>query len=318
MRTQVTCSSCHQRFAAPASLANKQVACPGCQSAIAVPAASHVGSSDTASIVVSCQCGKRVKARAKFAGKRVACPACGDALRVPNPVNPAISDMDPLGEANDLGALGLNAGTPDLLGGTFDDMGMNDGYLAPTNLSASQTMSYAQLGAQAAPQPSKHADKHSGGKGTKLVTAAGIVAMVYGGYHVCAGLGQIVRQILLLAQLPLAQGGIALVTGLLVPTAVKLLFIALGGWVSFLGWQILQGNREALERAGQASMVYIVISTLGLLWSIYAVISLAGFIGPAYAGAILFWVIFGAVLNLIHVIPPAFILWVEYAGSSSK
>jgi len=83
MSIPVSCSSCNQRFGAPPNLAGTQVACPSCQTPIAIPATN--GASAPTKVAVACQCGNQFQAPSNLFGKQVACPSCGGALMVPNP-----------------------------------------------------------------------------------------------------------------------------------------------------------------------------------------------------------------------------------------
>jgi len=81
-------------------------------------------------------------------------------------------------------------------------------------------------------------------------------------------------------------------------------------WLGTSGIAIVRGvtPRESLERASQASMVYIGLFALGL---IFGVISLVLALGSPF-GEILVSIIIGSiVLNLVYAIPPAFVIFVR-------
>ena len=243
------------------------------------------------SVAVTCSCGSKFKAKEELAGKRVKCPSCGGTLAVPA-VNPAVLDAgDPLGAVDppdDPLGLGDLASDPLFSGDADGDpLGLNG--KAPLPRAASAT---------AAPQSTQTAKKGEKRSGSQLVTAAGWVAVAFGGY-------QILIQALHLLWIAIAvvrAGSLVLALGF--GTVLSVLFLGLGVWLVQSGFQIVQGVavRESLERAAQASMVFVALAILSVIISVFSIMR---------APALTLLVIRGLAEGLVYLFPPAFILYVD-------
>ena len=295
---RATCQ-CGRSFAAKPELSGKLVKCPSCGQPLSVP---HPDTA-TAPIRVACQCGKTFQAKPELAGRRVKCPSCAQPLTIPTPAAPAPAPetADPLGfggpNSDPLG-LGTAAEDPLGLGGAVADPLSN---FPSAGLPTAATTLPGP--AATAPVTQRRKRKQDG-----LVTAAGVVAICYGGYQVLASAVGIVVMIISAVKVAGVAGGMGLAT-IAASVGFTILFLALGVWLAILGLQILREDRGALERAGQVSMIYVALAILGLLLSLVSILR---------APSLGLWVILSAVRNLIYVGPPAFILYVEKQRPSSR
>lgn len=117
----VTCGHCAKQFAAPESLAGKQVTCLNCQRPLVVPPPASVASAKQPAaataepapvaaepeIPVACPgCRRRFLAQSWLAGKSVNCPSCGQTIQVPTDASQSVIDLtydtDPLSGLPDL------------------------------------------------------------------------------------------------------------------------------------------------------------------------------------------------------------------------
>ena len=281
MSIKATCT-CGAEFKAKPELAGKPVKCPKCGQTFTVPKPQLA----TNRIQVTCQCGKALQAKPELAGKRVKCPGCGQALAIPDPS----VEGDPLG-----------------LGGTGNDpLGLGD--LGDDPLGLGGDAPTAPLGPTTLPKTTVSAPrtKTARGSGDGLITAAGWVAICFGGYQVVACCVSIVRLILLVVRIGSPEHLVSCVFS----TLFSIALIALGIWLGKSGIDIVRRAtpRESLERAAQASMIYIGLLMLGL---VFGVISLVQMIGSPFGGMFIAIFIRSIILNLIYAIPPAFIVFVN-------
>lgn len=280
MSIKATCP-CGAEFKANLELAGKPVKCPKCGQAFTVPKPQPAADL----IRATCGCGKALQAKPEFAGKRVKCPACGQPLAIPSPnveTDPLNLGDDPLG-LGDLGVdpLGLDTNTAaDPLGATLSQMHV--------------------------PAPTTTRSKRAGITQDGFMTAAGWVALCFGAYQALACAVAAIRLIFLVVR----YGSMGALIG--ISPVLNVLLLALGVWLCKLGIDIVrqQMPRESLERAAQASMVYIGLFILGLLLSVFSLVMLMRAPAP-FAGALLFWVIASIVLEVVYILPPAFILYVD-------
>ena len=93
---------------------------------------------------------------------------------------------------------------------------------------------------------------------------------------------------------------------------IPVLFVALGIWLCKLGIDIVRNvtPRESLERAAQASMVYIALFILELIGAGYSLILLLIAPNP-FTGMVLAILIGLIFLRMIYNIPPAVILYID-------
>jgi len=120
------------------------------------------------------------------------------------------------------------------------------------------------------------AEAHSAGTRHKskletMITAAGYVAIGYGALQTLLSAYGIINGIILLARV-----GTFSVFSLASSLAWSFGILALGVWLARLGYEIVRGDRDALDRAGQASMVYIALGILQLLFIAAGVITALG------------------------------------------
>lgn len=283
MSINATCT-CGAQFKAKPELAGKRVKCPTCGQAFIVP--KPQSASDL--IRVACGCGKALQVKTAFAGKRVKCPACGQAVAVPSPssttaaMNSGQADDDPLG----LGDLG-----DDPLGLGANATAGSHGAVLPQMHSPAATTTRA---------------RHSRGTQDGLMTAAGWLAICFGGYQ---GLACTVSVLRLLFAVVRSASPMLLIG---ISPVLNILLLALGIWLVKLGIDIVrqQNARESLERAAQASMVYIGLFVLSLILSLFSLVMLIRAPAP-FVGMLLFTVITSLVLQVVYIIPPGFIIYVD-------
>jgi len=290
MSIVATCE-CGAEFKAKPELAGKRVKCPKCEQHFVVPKPQ----SATSPILVNCQCGKVLQAKPDLAGKRVKCPGCGQPLVIATPnveVNPLEADRaddDPLG-LGDLGddPLGLGA-----------DVGVD-----PLGSSTLPQMPKAATLPAHVPTRRKRAKSTE----SQLMTVAGWVAVCFGGYQVLVSSWTVLRLLFFVLRsgspMPLISIGFV----------ASLLFLGLGIWLGKSGIDIIREvtPSESLERAAQASMVYIVLFILRLLGGMYTLFMVGQLGLGATGGLFIVVVLLSLVLPAIYIIPPAFIYYVSH------
>lgn len=144
MPIQVKCS-CGKSLAVPDKYAGKRIKCPGCESALTVPA--QAAAAKPATISVKCKCGKTLGVKPELAGKKVKCPTCQAVLAIPaaaaigataygsqaKPAAKAKAELDDL--SGDMGLDDIEPGS----GNAFDDLGGGlDSLLDEVNFKASE------------------------------------------------------------------------------------------------------------------------------------------------------------------------------------
>ncbi|MEZ6117348.1 MAG: hypothetical protein R3C28_12335 [Pirellulaceae bacterium] len=144
MPIQVKCS-CGKSLAVPDKYAGKRIKCPGCESALTVPA--QTAAAKPAAISVKCKCGKTLGVKPELAGKKVKCPTCQAVLAIPavaavgattsgsqaKPAAIAKPERDDL--SGDMGLDDIEPGS----GNAFDDLGGGlDSLLDEVNFKASE------------------------------------------------------------------------------------------------------------------------------------------------------------------------------------
>lgn len=307
MSIVVSCA-CGEKLKAKSELAGKRVKCPKCGQVYSLPKQNE----DPPPIRFVCQCGQTLRAKPIHAGKRIKCPSCSQVVVIPGdlpntslPTNS--SAPDPFGPSAtssasyDFGDWGDDPlGTGTLPGGQFPPAASSgwDSNLAG-GLPAAFPVSSMPV-----------ADAHSAGtrhnsKRETMIAAAGYVAIGYGALQTLLSAYGIVYGIILLARV-----GKFSVFSLASSFPFSFGILALGVWLAKLGYEIVRGDRGALDRAGQASMVYIALAMMQLLFIAYGVI--AG-LGMARTNVLpfVFGLLLAAAFRLILVLPPAFILYVD-------
>ncbi len=89
------------------------------------------------------------------------------------------------------------------------------------------------------------------------------------------------------------------------------LFLALGGWLCKLGLDIVRGDLNAVGRASQASMVYITVAIIQLVFFMVFGVWGAIALGRMMPMSILAIMVASILIRTILLVPPAFIMYVE-------
>ena len=288
MSIKATCD-CGAAFKAKSELAGKRVKCPSCGEPLTVPNLPV----PAVEIRVTCQCGKAFGAKTELAGRRVKCPSCGQPLTIPYPAG--ANDADPLrlGDSS-VDPLGLGA-TPD------DPLGLGNAEADPFRAGDFPTGGTLPSTPTARTSPASVQAKQVSPKQKRrqLKTAAGYVAVGYGGFQVLLCIGLIVSALL---RIGLAAGAFSI--------GSNVLFAGLGAWLLRMGLGILQDEPEALDRAGQASTIYLIFTLIRLgVLGLVLVMSLV-------AARLPIFLLTATLANVVYLLPPAFILYVGRLYSS--
>ena len=279
MSILATCQ-CGASFRAKPELAGKRVKCPSCGHPFSVPRPEAAA----APIRVACRCGQAFQAKPELAGRRVKCPACGQPLTIPHPAGS--HDADPLG-------VGDSSADPLGLGSTSDDpLGLGNTGADPLGVGEFPTGGTLPSPPTA---PTSVQAQHVSPKQRRrqLKTAAGYVAVGYGGFQVILCVG--------LVAFALLQSGLA---ADVYSIGSNSLFAGLGAWLAIMGLGILKDEPEALARAGQASTIYAVFTVFNLAFlGFFLVMSLAAARFPIV-------LLIATLANVVYLLPPAFILYV--------
>lgn len=319
--TRVTCQ-CGQAFQAKAELAGKRVKCPSCGAPLTIPLPNQASKK----ISVACQCGGTFRAKAELAGKRVKCPSCASVLMIPSahaltsgnrPSSAtANADLDPLGwgsELNDPLGLGSNS-TSDLpgLASELDDI-MASGASGSELPAAGTLLPKPKQTARSSPKnkPSKPRRKR---QGETLTAVAGYVALLYGGFQLLFGAWGFIQQISVALNHGMGGMGIGFLW--------SVVLLGLAAWLAKSGLEIIQGDREGLENARQASMAYITLAILQLIAMVGVAFLFGRLFGNGLPGMgslpIIGIMIFAVVVRVILTLPPVFIVYVASVHPSSR
>ena len=290
--SKVTCP-CGAVLQVTPAHAGKSVKCPKCGQHVTVPESSVAAS--PAAIRVTCQCGKVLKVKPNLAGKQVKCPGCGRPLAIPSPSPSRETAPVDLGGPND-DPLGLGALTD------TDPLGIGDTEGSPFGLHSIEASTTATPARSGVATRTPGAEGRTGRAAISLRDLAGWVAVCFGGYQV------VVSGISILSMLLGCVLGGSLISLFGFGTVLPALLLALGMWLALLGVNIVRqvSPRQSLERAAQASMVYIALFILGL---VLAVIPLARLV--AQSAELGLFAIASIVTNAIYIAPPAFIIYVD-------
>jgi hypothetical protein len=237
-------------------------------------------------IATTCQCGKKYQVKEELAGKRVKCPACGGTLSIPG--------RDPAKPQSDVSQSDSNFAR------SSDKDDFDDYHLEPA----------ADLPLSKTPSPTKlvsHARKSKGTKrnSSRLVTVAGWVAVLFGGWLVLSNGLQLLSTVVACIR----AGALPGLGGYL-----TLVFLALGYWMGKSGLDIIGDvePEEALRQAAVAIVVYLPFGILNLvLLGIGYVVCM--FIAPLFA----VFLAFIAGLNLICIFAAAFIVYANWPAAQS-
>ncbi len=289
---KATCG-CGATLKAKPSLAGQRVKCPSCRQSLTVPSVGR----ETDSLRFSCECGKSYRVSPQSAGRSAKCSACGVSFKIPkaSAPTPQISNQKVNNANVDLLASDSRADAFGLDVGEFDDRVAPSVTIEPTGDSPPNALSKPQA---TTPSPSPVSQRR------KLKRAAGFVAIAFGLLQAVFHGVLIIRYVIAIA----AIDAIGLQT--LFQLAPTILFLVLGVWFVKLGTEIVLGNLNAVGRASQASMVYIAIFIILILFWAFSMI-------PAFleAPGVAFFVVakFAPMLLLrcIFLLPPAFIMYVE-------